>query len=201
MCLHMYECVFVCVNAVKRFALGFRLSQFKLISLQLISKRLSFHQQPHQSTCCNKLPLSLSVLSPPIYSMCVFMCVRLPSQGSLFTSDLQAVREKVTPHLQSLSLIHMPLSFLSLSMSFYHSLTLSPNLIGYHSPLVALVFHRYLCLLSHFSTHHPLLHLCHAVFDLLCVSLSPPCVSIFNLSLSPTSQLWLFKMNGEEKGR
>lgn len=63
---------------------------------------------------------------------------------------------------------------------------ISLSVIGYHSLLVALVFHHYLCLLSHFSTHHPLFHLCHDVFDLLCFSRSPPAVSIINLSLSPT---------------
>lgn len=47
----------------------------------------------------------------------------------------------------------------------------------------------------------PLFHLCHGVFDLLCISRSPPSVPIINRSFSPTLHLWLCKLSGERKGR
>lgn len=193
----------MCICVLKQFALGFRLSQLKEISLQLISKHLSFHQQPYQT------PEHLLLrVPPPPHAVTTYLCVCVGvyvyTCACLFKSlssplTRQAVREKVTPSPQkSISLVHTPLSFC-------HSLALSISLLldltEYHSPLAALVFHCCLCLLSHFSTHLPLFNLCHAVFDLLCVSHSPPSVSIFNLSLSPTSHLWLCKMKGEEKGR
>lgn len=193
----------MCICVAELFVLGYRLSQLKVISLQLISKHLSFHQKPHkkpehllQQTF---LFLLLPLLAFTTY-LCVwervFMCVPIISRLTLHL-DLQAVKEKVTLYpQQSVFPIHSLSILLSLSCSLAFSLSL--NFIGYHCHPIALVFHRYLCLLSLFFTHHPLFHLCHAVFDLLCVSCSIPSVSIFNLSLSPTSHPWLCKMNGEE---
>lgn len=106
-------CVWLCIRAVKQLVLGFRLSELKVIPLQLTCL---FYQQPHQTA-----EHLLQVFS--FFLTFIILCVFL-FEVWLFTPDLHDVRQKVTPYPQKSS-----------SHSVCLSQTLYPSLFLNHFPL------------------------------------------------------------------